>query len=197
MVLIIGDIISEFIENSEQFYELELGGSAVNIASYLEEEHIPFTIVSSVSMDRQGDIQMSVLSDMGWIKDENILRSPLLSSVCIDRDLRLIGTASAALDTDSLYEILSRNDCSRIMVSASLLSVDPSSKAVSRALSRLPKTKVFADLNVDPTYIFSLEKVKESLDEISRTHELYIMGEMVRIESAKVIEQSHLAEYLR
>ena len=196
MVVLIGEITSSF-QSVDESYELSFRG-IVAPASLLDENNIKFRIIGKISQDCQGEAHKNLLVDYKWSDEDSILTSPLLSSVMIDYDTRLKGTAPASIEKDELLSLLEPICPDWIVLTESILSVEPAASSISaalKALSKKPSIVVYQDA-IWP-YIESLECLKSSIETLSEDMKVYVMGESVDVQNSIKIERDHFVDLIK
>ena len=197
MLVLLGEITSTFQENEEN-YDLSFRGIP-DIASYLDDNGIKgFSSVTKLSLDRQGEIHKELLLDYKWSKTECLMHSPLLSSVMIDCDMRIKGTAPASIRVEEVLPILDQLSPDCIVVTESILSVEPSSSSIAEAITLLPsKPKVIVYSDSVWPHIESLETLKKAVDTLAERVEVCLMSESVESRNAIKIERDHFLDAIR
>ena len=196
MVVLIGEITSSF-QCIDESYELSFRG-VVTPASLLEENNIKFKIIGKISQDCQGEEHKNLLLEYKWSDEEYIFRSPLLSSVMIDYDTRLKGTAPAAIEKDEIITALTSISPDWIVLTESILSVDPAASSIVdalKALTKKPNVVVYQDAAWP--YVESLECLKNTIEALSKDVKVYVMGESVEVADAIKIERDHFIDLIK
>lgn len=202
MIAIIGEIIAEFYpadveEGEEVRYSYSVGGSAVDAASRLEDAGIAdFKIVTKFSNDNLGIDEHAMLEDVGWTFSD-IEPSPLLSPVDIAGDIRLRNTAAATITTEELSMYLAKAKPDAVVISAALLSLNPSASSIVDAVLFMDnKPLIIVDIGEDDRLTVSLEILKDSLNKLASSDKAYKIGD--RVESKmKTISRDSAIERLK
>lgn len=196
MIALIGEITSS-LQMEEDTYGLSFCG-IVEPADILSESGLTTKIVTKLSNDAQGDIQKELLLENKWSEDSLIVRSPLLSSVMIDYDMRLKGTAPASITHEDLLPIIEKLKAEWIVLTESIMSTEPAATAIAEALSSLSaKPKVVIYSNAVWPHIESLETLKKSIDAMSENLSVYTMSEAVDSKNAIKIEREHFVDLFK
>lgn len=203
MIGIIGETCAEFypadLETEEdELFSYALGGTAVEAASELTDSGIDdFLIITKLSRDNIGLDTLDMLSDIEWAVSD-LEPSPLLSPVDIMGDIRLRGTAASAIGTEELSELLSDVKPDALVLTAPLLSVNPSASAIVDSVSFMsPQPIVIVDLGTDSREIISLEILKDSLNALAGAVESsFCIGDAVA-SKMKVISRENALSKLK
>ena len=202
MIAIIGEVIAEFYpadveEGEEVRYSYSVGGSAVDAASRLEDAGIAdFEIVSKFSNDNLGIDEHAMLEDLDWTLAD-IDPSPLLSPVDINGDIRLRNTAAATITTEELSLHLAKAKPDAVVLSAALLSLNPSASAIVDAVLFMDnKPLIIVDLGEDDRLTVSLEILKDSLNKLASSDKAYKIGDRVETK-LKTISRDSAIERLK
>lgn len=196
MIVLIGEITSSF-QVEEDNYGLSFCG-ITEPASLLTESGLSIKIATKLSSDGQGEIHRELLTENKWAEESTIVSSPLLSSVMIDYDMRLKGTAPASMMTEEILPLLDRLKMDWVVLSESLMSVNPASAAIADALSFLSKKpKVVIYSNAIWPHVESLEVLKKSIDVMSENLTVYTMSEAVDCTGAIKIEREHFIDLFK
>lgn len=203
MIGIIGETCAEFYpadleSEEEELFSYALGGSAIEAASGLTENGIDdFLIITKLSRDNIGLDTLDMLSDIDW-SVADLEPSPLLSPVDIMGDIRLRGTAASTIGTEELSGLLSDIKPEALVVTAPLLSLNPSASAIADSICFMdPHPLVIVDMGDDSREILSLEILKDSLNAIaSSVEDSYCVGEAVS-SKMKVISRENAISRLK
>ena len=196
MIALIGEITSSF-QMEEDAYGLSFCG-IVEPADILSASGLDISILTKLSNDGQGDIQKELLLENRWSNDSLIVRSPLLSSVMIDYDMRLKGTAPASITSSEISQRLESLNVEWVVLSESIISTEPAASAIVDALSSLSKKpKVAIYSNAIWPHIESLETLKKSIDTMSENLTVYTMSEAIDSKNAIKIEREHFIDLFK
>ncbi len=201
MIAIIGETIAEFYPaetevDGELFYSYSVGGSAIAAATDLENAGISnFEIVSKFSNDNLGQDVYALVEDLNW-SIAPIDKSPLLSPVDIMGDVRLRNTAASTITAEELSMYLAEAKPNAILLSAPLLSLNPSASAIVDAVLFMDnRPLIIVDLGDDRLTV-SLEILKDSLNKLALSDKAYKIGD--RVESRmKTISRESAIERLK
>ena len=196
MVVLIGEVTSS-LQRIEDSYELSFIG-IVEPASILKENGIPFKVITKLSRDGQGEMQRELLIENSLSEDCYLLSSPLLSSLMVDYDMRLKGTAPSAIEKEELLSLLRQLEADCVILSESIMSVEPAASEITRAIMDLEKRpKVVVYSNPLWPHVEQLETLKCALDSLAAATEVYTMSQSVLIDNLIMIERSHLLDVIR
>ena len=136
----IGEIFSAYRKAENGFYSHSFTGTGMDFPGLL--------LITSISDDAAGCEMAEMLGSSG--RKTDILRSHLHSAFHIGEDVLLKLSAPSSMKAEDLSDILSRHpELDGAVLSASLLSVNPSSDAIADAVSFVPqirKIAVYTDL---------------------------------------------------
>ena len=206
MTAIISEIISYFEENLEASekvgeiaYVVSAGSRGIEYLDTLREKGIDSFLLTKVSKDMQGEMHLDMIvgENMAEEEDTHITNSP--SSLSVDGNIYVRGTAISTLKRNEIVEILKKRKADNLLLSSLLLSFDPVREEILGAVSEMGEAirKVFVDAQ-DPTEILMLEDFKDSMERLVESGaSVYMVGEAINVEGVIKVPEERAAELLK
>ena len=206
MTAIISEIISYFEENLEASekvgeiaYVVSAGSRGIEYLDTLREKGIDSFLLTKVSKDMQGEMHLDMIvgENMAEEEDTHISNSP--SSLSVDGNIYVRGTAISTLKRNEIVEILKKRKADNLLLSSLLLSFDPVREEILGAVSEMGEAirKVFVDAQ-DPTEILMLEDFKDSMERLVESGAIvYMVGEAINVEGVIKVPEERAAELLK
>ena len=206
MTAIISEIISYFEENLEASekvgeiaYVVSAGSRGIEYLDTLREKGIDSFLLTKVSKDMQGEthLDMIVEENMAEEEDTHISNSP--SSLSVDGNIYVRGTAISTLKRNEIVEILKKRKADNLLLSSLLLSFDPVREEILGAVSEMGEAirKIYVDAQ-DPTEILMLEDFKDSMERLVESGAIvYMVGEAINVEGVIKVPEERAAELLK
>ena len=206
MTAIISEIISYFEENleaSEKVGEIAYVGSAgsrgIEYLDTLREKGIDSFLLTKVSKDMQGEMHLDMIVEENMAEEEDTHISNSPSSLSVDGNIYVRGTAISTLKRNEIVEILKKRKADNLLLSSLLLSFDPVREEILGAVSEMGKAirKIFVDAQ-DPTEILMLEDFKDSMERLVESGAIvYMVGEAINVEGVIKVPEERAAELLK
>ena len=174
MTAIISEIISYFEENLEASekvgeiaYVVSAGSRGIEYLDTLREKGIDSFLLTKVSKDMQGEMHLDMIVEENMAEEEDTHISNSPSSLSVDGNIYVRGTAISTLKRNEIVEILKKRKADNLLLSSLLLSFDPVREEILGAVSEMGEAirKVFVDAQ-DPTEILMLEDFKDSMERL-------------------------------
>ena len=206
MTAIISEIISYFEENLEASekvgeiaYVVSAGSRGIEYLDTLREKGIDSFLLTKVSKDMQGEMHLDMIvgENMAEEEDTHISNSP--SSLSVDGNIYVRGTAISTLKRNEIVEILKKRKADNLLLSSLLLSFDPIREEILGAVSEMGEAirKIFVDAQ-DPTEILMLEDFKDSMERLVESGAIvYMVGEAINVEGVIKVPEERAAELLK
>ena len=206
MTAIISEIISYFEENLEASekvgeiaYVVSAGSRGIEYLDTLREKGIDSFLLTKVSKDMQGEMHLDMIvgENMAEEEDTHISNSP--STLSVDGNIYVRGTAISTLKRNEIVEILKKRKADNLLLSSLLLSFDPVREEILGAVSEMGKAirKIFVDAQ-DPTEILMLEDFKDSVERLVESGAIvYMVGEAINVEGVIKVPEERAAELLK
>ena len=206
MTAIISEIISYFEENLEASekvgeiaYVVSAGSRGVEYLDTLREKGIDSFILTKVSKDMQGEMHLDMIVEENMAEEEDTHISNSPSSLSVDGNIYVRGTAISTLKRNEIVEILKKRKADNLLLSSLLLSFDPVREEILGAVSEMGEAirKVFVDAQ-DPTEILMLEDFKDSMERLVESGAIvYMVGEAINVEGVIKVPEERAAELLK
>ena len=206
MTAIISEIISYFEENleaSEKVGEIAYVVSAVSrgieYLDTLREKGIDSFLLTKASKDMQGEMHLDMIVEENMAEEEDTHISNSPSSLSVDGNIYVRGTAISTLKRNEIVEILKKRKADNLLLSSLLLSFDPVREEILGAVSEMGEAirKVFVDAQ-DPTEILMLEDFKDSMERLVESGAIvYMVGEAINVEGVIKVPEERAAELLK
>ena len=206
MTAIISEIISYFEENLEASekvgeiaYVVSAGSRGIEYLDTLREKGIDSFLLTKVSKDMQGEMHLDMIVEENMAEEEDTHISNSPSSLSVDGNIYVRGTAISTLKRNEIVEILKKRKADNLLLSSLLLSFDPVREEILGAVSEMGKAirKIFVDAQ-DPTEILMLEDFKDSMERLVESGAIvYIVGEAINVEGVIKVPEERAAELLK
>ena len=206
MTAIISEIISYFEENLEASekvgeiaYVVSAGSRGIEYLDTLREKGIDSFLLTKVSKDMQGEMHLDMIVEENMAEEEDTHISNSPSSLSVDGNIYVRGTAISTLKRNEIVEILKKRKADNLLLSSLLLSFDPVREEILGAVSEMGEAirKVFVDAQ-DPTEILMLEDFKDSMERLVESGDaVYMVGEAINVEGVIKVPEERAAELLK
>ena len=206
MTAIISEIISYFEENLEASekvgeiaYVVSAGSRGVEYLDTLREKGIDSFLLTKVSKDMQGEMHLDMIVEENMAEEEDTHISNSPSSLSVDGNIYVRGTAISTLKRNEIVEILKKRKADNLLLSSLLLSFDPVREEILGAVSEMGEAirKIFVDAQ-DPTEILMLEDFKDSMERLVESGAIvYMVGEAINVEGVIKVPEERAAELLK
>lgn len=206
MTAIISEIISYFEENLEASekvgeiaYVVSAGSRGIEYLDTLREKGIDSFLLTKVSKDMQGEMHLDMIVEENMAEEEDTHISNSPSSLSVDGNIYVRGTAISTLKRNEIVEILKKRKADNLLLSSLLLSFDPVREEILGAVSEMGKAirKIFVDAQ-DPTEILMLEDFKDSMERLVESGAIvYMVGEAINVEGVIKVPEERAAALLK
>lgn len=206
MTAIISEIISYFEENLEASekvgeiaYVVSAGSRGIEYLDTLREKGIDSFLLTKVSKDMQGEMHLDMIVEENMAEEEDTHTSNSPSSLSVDGNIYVRGTAISTLKRKEIVEILKKRKADNLLLSSLLLSFDPVREEILGAVSEMGEAirKIFVDAQ-DPTEILMLEDFKDSMERLVESGAIvYMVGEAINVEGVIKVPEERAAELLK
>ena len=206
MTAIISEIISYFEENLEASekvgeiaYVVSAGSRGIEYLDTLREKGIDSFLLTKVSKDMQGEMHLDMIVEENMAEEEDTHISNSPSSLSVDGNIYVRGTAITTLKRNEIVEILKKRKADNLLLSSLLLSFDPIREEILGAVSEMGEAirKIFVDAQ-DPTEILMLEDFKDSMERLVESGAIvYMVGEAINVEGVIKVPEERAAELLK
>lgn len=206
MTAIISEIISYFEENLEASekmgeiaYVVSAGSRGIEYLDTLREKGIDSFLLTKVSKDMQGEMHLDMIVEENMAEEEDTHISNSPSSLSVDGNIYVRGTAISTLKRNEIVEILKKRKADNLLLSSLLLSFDPVREEILGAVSEMGEAirKIYVDAQ-DPTEILMLEDFKDSMERLVESGAIvYMVGEAINVEGVIKVPEERAAELLK
>lgn len=206
MTAIISEIISYFEENLEASekvgeiaYVVSAGSRGMEYLDTLREKGIDSFLLTKVSKDMQGEMHLDMIVEENMAEEEDTHISNSPSSLSVDGNIYVRGTAISTLKRNEIVEILKKRKADNLLLSSLLLSFDPIREEILGAVSEMGEAirKIFVDAQ-DPTEILMLEDFKDSMERLVKSGAIvYMVGEAINVEGVIKVPEERATELLK
>ena len=206
MTAIISEIISYFEENLEASekvgeiaYVVSAGSRGMEYLDTLREKGIDSFLLTKVSKDMQGEMHLDMIVEENMAEEEDTHISNSPSSLSVDGNIYVRGTAISTLKRNEIVEILKKRKADNLLISSLLLSFDPVREEILGAVSEMGEAirKIYVDAQ-DPTEILMLEDFKDSMERLVESGAIvYMVGEAINVEGVIKVPEERAAELLK
>lgn len=206
MTAIISEIISYFEENLEASekvgeiaYVVSAGSRGIEYLDTLREKGIDSFLLTKVSKDMQGEMHLDMIVEENMAEEEDTHISNSPSSLSVDGNIYVRGTAISTLKRNEIVEILKKRKADNLLLSSLLLSFDPVREEILGAVSEMGEAirKIYVDAQ-DPTEILMLEDFKDSMERLVESGAIvYMVGEAINVEGVIKVPEERATELLK
>ena len=199
---IIGEIITtldyadEVSNERDTYFRAFIGGKAIEEMDYFVDNDVPFSLLTKLGKDMQGETHLDFITDEYGIDEEDILFSSAPSALSIEGALIIKSTAPSFIKKEDVIKFIDEKKINRILISSLLLSFDPVRKEIIEGIEKRKDKieRVVIDAE-DATSTIMIEDLYDSVKRLNCSiKECYISGDILNIEGVKRVSSDMLKE---
>lgn len=199
---IIGEIITtldyadEVSNERDTYFRAFIGGKAIEEMDYFVDNDVPFSLLTKLGKDMQGETHLDFITDEYGIDEEDILFSSAPSALSIEGTLIIKSTAPSFIKKEDVIKFIDEKKINRILISSLLLSFDPVRKEIIEGIEkRKDKIEMVVIDAEDATSTIMIEDLYDSVKRLNCSiKECYISGDILNIEGVKRVSSDMLKE---
>ena len=199
---IIGEIITtldyadEVSNERDTYFRAFIGGKAIEEMDYFVDNDVPFSLLTKLGKDMQGETHLDFITDEYGIDEDDILFSSAPSALSMEGTLIIKSTAPSFIKKEEVIRFIDEKKINRILISSLLLSFDPVRKEILEGLEKRKDKieRVVIDAE-DATSTIMIEDLYDSVKRLNCSiKECYISGDILNIEGVKRVSSDMLKE---
>lgn len=199
---IIGEIITtldyadEVSNEKDTYFRAYIGGTAIEEMDYFVDNNIPFSLLTKLGKDMQGETHLDFITSEYGLEEDDILTSSAPSALSMEGTLLIKSTAPSFIKKEDVIRFIDDKNIDKIVISSLLLSFDPVRKEIIEGIEkRKDKIKRVVIDAEDSTSIIMIEDLFEGIKRISSSiKECYISGDILNIEGVKRVSSDMIKE---
>ena len=199
---IIGEIITtldyadEVSNERDTYFRAFIGGKAIEEMDYFVDNDVPFSLLTKLGKDMQGETHLDFITDEYGIGEDDILFSSAPSALSMEGTLIIKSTAPSFIKKEEVIRFIDEKKINRILISSLLLSFDPVRKEILEGLEKRKDKieRVVIDAE-DATSTIMIEDLYDSVKRLNCSiKECYISGDILNIEGVKRVSSDMIKE---
>ena len=199
---IIGEIITaldyadEVSNERDTYFRAFIGGKAIEEMDYFVDNDVPFSLLTKLGKDMQGETHLDFITDEYGIDEDDILFSSAPSALSMEGTLIIKSTAPSFIKKEEVIRFIDEKKINRILISSLLLSFDPVRKEILEGLEKRKDKieRVVIDAE-DATSTIMIEDLYDSVKRLNCSiKECYISGDILNIEGVKRVSSDMIKE---
>lgn len=199
---IIGEIITtldyadEVSNERDTYFRAFIGGKAIEEMDYFVDNDVPFSLLTKLGKNMQGETHLDFITDEYGIDEDDILFSSNPSALSMEGTLIIKSTAPSFIKKEEVIRFIDEKKINRILISSLLLSFDPVRKEILEGLEKRKDKieRVVIDAE-DATSTIMIEDLYDSVKRLNCSiKECYISGDILNIEGVKRVSSDMIKE---
>ena len=199
---IIGEIITtldyadEVSNERDTYFRAFIGGKAIEEMDYFVDNDVPFSLLTKLGKDMQGETHLDFITDEYGIEEDDVLFSSAPSALSMEGTLIIKSTAPSFIKKEEVIRFIDEKKINRILISSLLLSFDPVRKEILEGLEKRKDKieRVVIDAE-DATSTIMIEDLYDSVKRLNCSiKECYISGDILNIEGVKRVSSDMIKE---
>ena len=190
------DYADEVSNERDTYFRAFIGGKAIEEMDYFVDNDVPFSLLTKLGKDMQGETHLDFITDEYGIDEEDILFSSAPSALSIEGALIIKSTAPSFIKKEDVIKFIDEKKINRILISSLLLSFDPVRKEIIEGIEKR-KDKI-ERVVIDAEDATSTIMIEDLYDSVKRLHcsikECYISGDILNIEGVKRVSSDMIKE---
>lgn len=190
------DYADEVSNERDTYFRAFIGGKAIEEMDYFVDNDVPFSLLTKLGKDMQGETHLDFITDEYGIDEEDILFSSAPSALSIEGALIIKSTAPSFIKKEDVIKFIDEKKINRILISSLLLSFDPVRKEIIEGIEKRKDKieRVVIDAE-DATSTIMIEDLYDSVKRLNCSiKECYISGDILNIEGVKRVSSDMLKE---
>ena len=181
------DYADEVSNERDTYFRAFIGGKAIEEMDYFVDNDVPFSLLTKLGKDMQGETHLDFITDEYGIDEDDILFSSAPSALSMEGTLIIKSTAPSFIKKEEVIRFIDEKKINRILISSLLLSFDPVRKEILEGLEKRKDKieRVVIDAE-DATSTIMIEDLYDSVKRLNCSiKECYISGDILNIEGVK------------
>ena len=190
------DYADEVSNERDTYFRAFIGGKAIEEMDYFVDNDVPFSLLTKLGKDMQGETHLDFITDEDGIDEEDILFSSAPSALSIEGALIIKSTAPSFIKKEDVIKFIDEKKINRILISSLLLSFDPVRKEIIEGIEKRKDKieRVVIDAE-DATSTIMIEDLYDSVKRLNCSiKECYISGDILNIEGVKRVSSDMIKE---
>ena len=190
------DYADEVSNERDTYFRAFIGGKAIEEMDYFVDNDVPFSLLTKLGKDMQGETHLDFITDEYGIDEDDILFSSAPSALSMEGTLIIKSTAQSFIKKEEVIRFIDEKKINRILISSLLLSFDPVRKEILEGLEKR-KDKI-ERVVIDAEGATSTIMIEDLYDSVKRLNcsikECYISGDILNIEGVKRVSSDMIKE---
>lgn len=190
------DYADEVSNERDTYFRAFIGGKAIEEMDYFVDNDVPFSLLTKLGKDMQGETHLDFITDEYGIDEDDILFSSASSALSMEGTLIIKSTAPSFIKKEEVIRFIDEKKINRILISSLLLSFDPVRKEILEGLEKRKDKieRVVIDAE-DATSTIMIEDLYDSVKRLNCSiKECYISGDILNIEGVKRVSSYMIKE---
>ena len=190
------DYADEVSNERDTYFRAFIGGKAIEEMDYFVDNDVPFSLLTKLGKDMQGETHLDFITDEYGIDEDDILFSSALSALSMEGTLIIKSTAPSFIKKEEVIRFIDEKKINRILISSLLLSFDPVRKEILEGLEKRKDKieRVVIDAE-DATSTIMIEDLYDSVKRLNCSiKECYISGDILNIEGVKRVSSDMIKD---
>ena len=190
------DYADEVSNERDTYFRAFIGGKAIEEMDYFVDNDVPFSLLTKLGKDMQGETHLDFITDEYGIDEDDILFSSNPSALSMEGTLIIKSTAPSFIKKEEVIRFIDGKKINRILISSLLLSFDPVRKEILEGLEKRKDKieRVVIDAE-DATSTIMIEDLYDSVKRLNCSiKECYISGDILNIEGVKRVSSDMIKE---
>ena len=190
------DYADEVSNERDTYFRAFIGGKAIEEMDYFVDNDVPFSLLTKLGKDMQGETHLDFITDEYGIGEDDILFSSAPSALSMEGTLIINSTAPSFIKKEEVIRFIDEKKINRILISSLLLSFDPVRKEILEGLEKRKDKieRVVIDAE-DATSTIMIEDLYDSVKRLNCSiKECYISGDILNIEGVKRVSSYMIKE---
>ena len=190
------DYAEEVSNERDTYFRAFIGGKAIEEMDYFVDNDVPFSLLTKLGKDMQGETHLDFITDEYGIDEDDILFSSAPSALSMEGTLIIKSTAPSFIKKEEVIRFIDEKKINRILISSLLLSFDPVRKEILEGLEKRKDKieRVVIDAE-DATSTIMIEDLYDSVKRLNCSiKECYISGDILNIEGVKRVSSDMIKE---
>ena len=190
------DYADEVSNERDTYFRAFIGGKAIEEMDYFVDNDVPFSLLTKLGKDMQGETHLDFITDEYGIDEDDILFSSAPSALSMEGTLIIKSTAPSFIKKEEVIRFIDEKKINRILISSLLLSFDPVRKEILEGLEKRKDKieRVVIDAE-DATSTIMIEDLYDSVKRLNCSiKECFISGDILNIEGVKRVSSDMIKE---
>ena len=190
------DYADEVSNERDTYFRAFIGGKAIEEMDYFVDNDVPFSLLTKLGKDMQGETHLDFITDEYGIDEDDILFSSAPSALSMEGTIIIKSTAPSFIKKEEVIRFIDEKKINRILISSLLLSFDPVRKEILEGLEKRKDKieRVVIDAE-DATSTIMIEDLYDSVKRLNCSiKECYISGDILNIEGVKRVSSDMIKE---